>query len=119
MSDSAYTDTEEAREQGRREVVAFIQRRADEWRAGVPEGASIKGHHMPLKHVYRWLGEVEDDSPYVTWPPVVRRLDNGCSVHCTLSDDLPQEYTEAEHLLELAHTLELFASSFRAQAEKA
>lgn len=45
-----------ARALGRDEVMQHIRGRADEWRNGA---SSVKGHHLPLKHVYRWLDELE------------------------------------------------------------
>lgn len=45
-------------EAGRGDVLEDIRARADEWRNGA---SSVKGHHLPLKHVYRWLEELEPD----------------------------------------------------------
>ena len=50
---------ETGREQGRQEVLAHIRTQADGWRG---EASSVNGYHIPLKHVYRWLSELEDAS---------------------------------------------------------
>jgi hypothetical protein len=41
------------------ELLSYLRSEADGWRAGVPRDGSIKGHHLPLKHVYRWLDAIE------------------------------------------------------------
>ena len=46
-----------ARKSGASDVMAFMRSRADEWRNGK---SSVKGFHLPLKHVYRWLRESEE-----------------------------------------------------------
>lgn len=57
---------EDMRKQGRAgrsiekaELLGYLRSEADAWRAGVPRDGSIKGHHLPLKHVYRWLDAIE------------------------------------------------------------
>lgn len=44
----------------RAELMSYLRQCADEWRAGVPRDRSIQGHHMPLKHVYRWLARIDE-----------------------------------------------------------
>ncbi|MCZ6868027.1 MAG: hypothetical protein O7G84_00825 [Gammaproteobacteria bacterium] len=47
----------EGRDVGHREARDWIRKQADEWRDGA---SSVKGHHLPLKHVYRWLDRLAE-----------------------------------------------------------
>lgn len=65
LGDVVYTG-EDMRKQGhagraieRADLLSYLRTEADSWRGDVPRDASIKGHHLPLKHVYRWLDAIE------------------------------------------------------------
>ena len=48
---------QEARERGSRELesaLAYLEHMAGQWKSG----SSAKGHHLPLKHVYRWIADI-------------------------------------------------------------
>ena len=57
LADAREAGAKEASDAGFKQAMTWLREQADEWRGGA---SSIKGHHLPLKHVYRWLARMEE-----------------------------------------------------------